>query len=793
MAKMSPDDLKQLVIRRRDAAVEHLEGARRTDRLDAMRFYRGDNMSLYGNSSNGLSTVVSRDFMEAVESVLPGLIKPFVAGDETVRFEPTGPEDEEGAKQATEYINYLFQNHNDAVRVVYDFAKDGMMFRLGVAKVVHETVSDKQLETYTGLGPEEIDALEADKAREIVGDVMFDEETGGFEVRCSKTVERQTYRVYVIAENEFLFESQLATMDEGRFFGHRATKTVGDFIAIGLPKKKMLKLKSGETDEADDRFGEDSERDTGGEDDDIARLVTVDECYVRCDYEGTGVLGWRKVFMGATDSEMILDEEADDHPYEVWTPIPLPHKLVGMSFYDTTKDIQMNKTAIIRETNNALYLANRPMREVVEGQVNIEDLLSPSVGGIVRVKQPSMVRDLPSGGDGVIQQSLAMIEHLDGIREQRTGSTRYNQGMDADSLNKTASGIAMIQNASTQRQELIARHLAEGIKGIFKKMLGLVMRHGDQAEVIRLRGKWVEMNPKDWKAGYDMSVAVGLGTGNREQQVGQLMQMLEMDERIIQLQGGADGPIVTMPNIYEKLKRLTEAMGMKGIENYYTDPEAKEGEEQPEGPDPEQQAMEAQQAEQQQMMQAQQAQQQAEMQATIQVEMDKAQMAQQTELQKAEMAAQTELQKADMQAQADVQKAELAAQADDAKLQAQLLADEQKAALEVEKLRSAETIAQLNAETAERQIELEQWKAELAARTQLEAAQISANTTLQGAQMSALQADRQAVQPNFETNAETPDNGVLAAAIEGMSATIGELRKPRKILRDKSGKVTGVE
>ncbi len=588
MAKMSDDDFKQLVKRRRDASLDHLTDTRSRDRREAMQFYRGDNLSLYGNSGDGLSTIVSRDLMEAVESMLPGLVKPFVAGDETVRFEPTGPEDEEPAKQATEYINYLFQNHNDAFRVVYDFMKDGLLYRLGVAKVVHETVSDKVLETYTGLGPMELEALEADKEHEIVGDIMQAED-GTFEVKCSKSVERSMFRVYIIAPDEFLFESRLASLDEGRFFAHRATKPVGDFIAMGLPKKKVMALKGGDgdTEDEDDRFENEDERDEGDDDADIARLVTVDECYIRCDRDGSGVLGWRKVFIGANGDDILLDEEADDHPYEVWTPIPIPHKLVGMSVHDLVRDLQMQGTALIRETMNALYLANRPQREVVEGQVNFEDLLNPEIGGLVRVKAPGMVREIATGGEGVIQQSLGMIEHIAGIREQRTGSTRYNQGMDANSLNKTATGISIIQNASTQRAELIARQFAEsGMKGIFRKMLGLVMRHSDKAQVIRLRGKWVEMNPSDWKQGYDMSVAVGLGTGNREQQVGHLIQMLEMDERIIQMQGGVDGPIVTLPNIYEKLKRLTEAQGMKGVENYYTDPSAEQEGEQPEQPDP---------------------------------------------------------------------------------------------------------------------------------------------------------------------------------------------------------------
>ena len=95
MAKMSTDDFVQLVKRRRDAALEHLTDNRSRDRREAMQFYRGDNLNIYGNSGDGLSTIVSRDLMEAIESILPGLIKPFIAGDEMVRFEPTGPEDED--------------------------------------------------------------------------------------------------------------------------------------------------------------------------------------------------------------------------------------------------------------------------------------------------------------------------------------------------------------------------------------------------------------------------------------------------------------------------------------------------------------------------------------------------------------------------------------------------------------------------------------------------------------------------------------------------------------------------
>jgi hypothetical protein len=577
MPKMSEADLRDLVARRRDASLKHLTDTLSNDRREAQQFYRGDNLTIYGNSGDGLSTVVSRDVMEAIESILPSLVKPFIAGDEMVRFEPTGPEDEEPAKQATEYINYLFQNHNDAVRVTYDFTKDGLLYRLGVAKVVYETVSDEQLETYRGLDELGVLALEADDSHEIVGDVVQAED-GTFEVRCSHTVERPMFKVYVVAPDEFLFESRLASLDEGRFFGHRATKPVGDWIAMGLPKAKVNKLKSGDKDDpdADDRFENEDRRDDNDNDDDLARLVTIDECYIRCDYEGTGTLGWRRVFIGANGNDIVLNEEADDHPYCAWTPIPVPHKLVGMSVFDLVRDLQMQGTALLRETLNALYLANRPQREVVEGQVNFEDLLNPEVGGLVRVKAPGMVREIQTGGEGVLEQSLAMMEQIATIREQRTGSTRYNQGMDADSLNKTATGISIIQNSSMQRQEMMARHLAEGMKSIFRKMLGLVCRHLDKKQVIRLRGQWVDMDPTEWKEGYDMSVSVGLGTGNKDQMAAHITTLMGVQQQIAEAQQGLDGPIVTWENIYEAAKQIPENMGLKGGERYFKDPSENE-------------------------------------------------------------------------------------------------------------------------------------------------------------------------------------------------------------------------
>jgi hypothetical protein len=472
MAKMADADLRELVKRRRDASAKYLNDNHSRDRKEALSFYRGENDTVYGDSGDGLSTVVSRDTYEAIESILPGLIKPFVAGEEAVSFDPRGPEDEEGAKQATEYINYRFTNDNSAFRVVYDYAKDGLLYRLGVAKVVHEEVEETTVDTYADLSDEEFAALEsliADvEGAEILDDPERDE--NGITARVKMSGTRPTYRVHIVAPEEFLHEDRLASLEDATFLAHRKNVAVGDLIAMGLPKNKCMKLQGlePETGEADQRHGFDEFREQF-DDNDLARQVTVTDAYVRCDYDGSGTLQWRRVILGGTEDTLLHEEPVEDHPFVPWTPIPIPHKLVGLSIHDATRDIQMQATAVSREMLNALYLANRPQREVVEGQVNIEDLLTPTVGGMVRVKQPGQVREIPAGGDGVIQQSMAMLEHLATIREQRTGSTRYNQGMDANSLNKTATGISIIQNASTQRLEVIARQLAEAMEQIFKK------------------------------------------------------------------------------------------------------------------------------------------------------------------------------------------------------------------------------------------------------------------------------------------------------------------------------------
>lgn len=583
MAKMEPDALRALIKARKDAAVNKLDSEYSKNRRESLAFYRGDNHAAYGVDEPGMSQVISRDTMEAVESMLPGLLKPFVSGDEVVRFEPVQPEDEEPAKQASEYINFLFSRRNDGYGIINTSMKDALLFRIGVGKVVYETEEKLARENYVGLSEQELEAIQSDEAVEVIAAMPGVE---GIDVELRRKREKGRVAVYCVPPDEFLFERHLASMESGSFFGQESRRSIADLITMGLDEKKCRQLTDadnpGYNTERTQRF--EGENPTNlATDSDLSKMVQVAECYIKCDYEGTGALEWRKVFLGGGADEILLDEPVDNHPYVCWTPIPIPHKLVGMSIHDLTRELQLVKTAALREALNNLYLSNRPMREIVEGQVNIDDVLTPRVGGAIRVKAPGMTREIVT--PFTAGASFQMIEYIDQVREQRTGSTRYNQGLDADSLNKTATGISNIMAAAGQRMEMIARQYAEQfLKPLFLKMLELVCKNPDQKEVIRLRNEWVEMDPREWSTEYDMTVTVGLGTGSREKMVSELQMLLGIDAQILQLQGGPVGPLLGYPEIYGKLKRLVEAMGLKGIDNYYREPANQDQPEQPQQP-----------------------------------------------------------------------------------------------------------------------------------------------------------------------------------------------------------------
>jgi hypothetical protein len=767
-----------------------------TQRQTADKYYRGD---AFGDEVAGRSQVVSRDVAQYVDSQMPSLMRVFSSGDEVVVFEPTQPQDEEGARQATDYVNWVW-NQNDGFVRFHNWFKDGLLYKLGVVKIWWDETEERTREVYRALTDAQLEAVQADADVEVGEIVSTQTIVAGpdgmpmpamqHDVDVVKVNKTGRVKVMNVPPEEFRFGRRTKDDKESDVFAHVTLKTRGDLLAMGFDADVVERLSGGDDSDNDSaktiRFRDVDDSSAGGADADEIEVV---EAYFRhvCDGDDAP-RHYQVMYSGSVE---LSCEEVDDHPFACVTPILMPHRLVGLSTADQTMDIQRIKSVVQRQMLDTLYLNNAPQLEAVEGQVNIDDLLTRRPGGVVRTKQPGMIRPIPTTPLG--PEPFQMIEYLDSMGEQRTGTTRYNQGIDANSLNKTASGINMIQNMAAQRLELIARVYAEtGVKRAFRRIFGLVQKHQTKAQMIRLRGNWVEMDPRTWSNRMDMTVTVGLGNGNKDQTLAHIMALLQLDQTIVAMQGGIQGPLVTGKNIYAKLKKLIEAAGLRSVETYYSDPESdemKQAQQQAgQKPDPKM----------------------AEMQAKMQIE----QMQAQARLQADQAAAEQEMMQTQQKAELDVKLALAKAQIDGqiamekAQLQAELA--RQKAALDVAEVEAA-AAADRRAQEFDMMREAIRDHAEMVRQdreTRERMAWEMAEREREAAERAAMPVEAPApAGPTPEYQAMTAMMQGMQAVVESLAATTAELQKtqadmlplikraaaPKRAVRDAEGRLVGAE
>ncbi len=311
----------------------------------------------------------------------------------------------------------------------------------------------------------------------------------------------------------------------------------------------------------------DNDRDFNEEADDSMREVEVYECYIRMDFDGDGIAELRKITISG--NEVLENEECDFIPFAVLSPLPMPHKHIGLGYADLVMPLQDIKTVLIQQILTNLYLVNSPEREVVESLVNIDDLLTSKSGSIKRVKQPNVIRDLTV--PFTAGQSLPMLDVIDGMIEGRVGRT---QPLDPNVLaQSTAGAFAMGTEQDNQLSEKLARTFAEtGFKDMFKMIHELVIKNYDKESMVKLRGEYVQVNPTEWKKRYNLSIVVGIGTGNKDKELGQLMA-ISQDQKEHLLNGS---PLVTMQNAYNTYADIIDISGLKDASKYYTDPSSPE-------------------------------------------------------------------------------------------------------------------------------------------------------------------------------------------------------------------------
>lgn len=589
MAKMDEAQLLNILQTKEDDASSYVWGQLGQERESAMRQYH---RLPYGNEEEGWSQIVTSDIQDTVEWILPDLLDVFCSTDKAVVFEPSKPEDVKGAEQATDAVNYVFHKQNNGFMTLYTAFKDALIVRNAAIMWRKETKTDVQKTPFQGATPDVLAMLEAEGYDiDIQGKQVVESPVGPVEVAtgtASIKKEREVIKVEAFEPENLLVDRRWTSplLQDAPYVCRMVEVTLSELWEMGYEDVTAEELggsdgasfsadhsfrlnKIGQSD-AEFAVGRQAENDA---DDPSLTKGWLRIEFVRVDFDGDGVAELRCVYRV---SERVLKNDPISHiPIATTSPVINTHRWDGMSIADAVGDLQLLHTELMRQSLNSLYLANNPRTKVLTDAnwsplANIDDLLDSRPGGLVRQRDPNAVIEHVTPYVG--QQAMPMLEYLQGMRENRTGVTRYNQGLDADSLNKTASGIKQIKTAGQQRVKLIARIFAETlIKPCMQGILKLLTDGGMEQLSFRLRGEFVQYDPNEWRDSYDTTINVGLGTGDRDQQMMYLQQIL--GQQMTMIQGGLGNILVTEKQVYNSLTRMVEAAGYKNTGDFWTNPE----------------------------------------------------------------------------------------------------------------------------------------------------------------------------------------------------------------------------
>ena len=571
---MDEAELAALLAAHEAGAVGYYTSEIAAEQAKAIDYYYGRMDDL--PALDGCSSVVDHSVSVMVDNGLAAILKPFVSADEVVSFAPRGPEDAAQAEQATEYVNYVINCDNPGFRILHDWFKDALLTKLGVVKIWWEDQSRTAVKTVP------LDAAGLIEAR--ASDAYLGEEEVGpglFAVRLQETIPDGRVRIENVPPEEFLVSPLARAIESAPYVAHRPGHfTRSDLVEMGVEAELVDGLPAvglnpqGEEGRSLARY-----RDEGwvpasaGTQDRSRDVIAVLDEYVRVDFDGDGISELRRVVrVGDT---ILLNEPVDEAPFALLCPVPMPHKIYGRSVADLAVEGQKVSTAIVRQTLDNLYRSNNPRPEVPDTAVNEntwDDLADSAPGAAIRTRLPGQMQFfvLPFSAD----KSFAMLEAIARQTEERTGILRKGHGFSAEAIRKnsadTATQAAIDENSRNERAEMIARIFAEtGVKRLFRLILKLLVAHQPRERMIRLRGTWVPVDPSGWNPDMDLSISVGLGIGNKAEQIEQASVALQLLERV---QRTPFGWLIGPEHVHKACMRLFAAAGIKNAADYIGDP-----------------------------------------------------------------------------------------------------------------------------------------------------------------------------------------------------------------------------
>lgn len=570
-----PDDFIAFL---REEEMRAVDSELNAEREAALDFYNGEP---FGNEEDGRSQVVTRDVAEVVDYMTVSVLRTMVSGDRVVEFEA---DDDDMAAEATYVISRQFMTKQRGYQVLHDSLKAGLLEKTGVIKTFVEEQPPKRKVVEL---PAEGLAMLAEQGIQPIEAEALDEAETAWRVAY---LEPQPPRFVDVAvpNEELLVSGDARDLADGFYVAHKTPKTISQVREMGFDVDDDI---GGGDSGPDDNLAQARDSDSrwdGSERSGAARKVWLLEEYVRYDLNGDGVL--ESLCVHRVGNTILSVEEVDEHTLEDWCPFPMPHRRVGQSLADKCVDIQLVRSILLRQALDNSYLANAPRMLVHEQGMSdntIDDLLTVRPGGLIRWAGTNEPKPLVT--PFVADSAFKAMEVLSGEKETRTGITRLNQGLDADTLNKTATGTALMQAQGQQIEEYIARNFAEFIGRVFLKRYRLMRRHGKPFPM-KIDGEMRMVDPSKWPEDVDVMVRVGLGSGRKEQRLQYRMMLLETQKEALAI----GSPLVDDDKMFNSLKGLVADANLGNINDFFVDPATlQQTDEQgnpvpkPEKPDPE--------------------------------------------------------------------------------------------------------------------------------------------------------------------------------------------------------------
>ena len=580
---MDDDKLAAIIAGELQDAVRFVDLEIGRERAKATKAYRGDP---YGDEEEGRSSIVSRDVHDTVQGQLPDLLRILLGPERICEYAAERPEETAMAEQATQYAQYVVERDNDGFDVLYSAIKDALVHKTGIVKYWWDDREEVHTEHYSNLDEMALFLLEQDGSVESIEldelppnqALPPDPQTGQppklYDVTVKRRIKNGRIRLASLPPEEFILDRRARSLDDFTLCGHRSMKMVSELVAMGYDEEDVRQyVTSPELDTNIEYIERQPYARAVGSFDALnpaTQRVLYVEAYAFVDFDGDGIAELRRVCTMGPAYKVVFHEPVDHIPFADFHVDPEPHTFFGLSTADKTMDIQRIKTHIQRNTLDSLAQSIHPRTTIVEGQVNVDDVLNNEVGGVVRQRAPGMVQTLDTPFVG--QEALPVLDYIDQVREMRTGVSRQQLGLNADDLQSTDKlAVQQAISGAQGKIELIARIMANGMRKLYRGILYLSVQNQDRPRIVQLAGQFIPVDPRTWNANMAVKINVALGTGTTQEKLASLQAIIAKQELILQTMG-MNQPIVSPTQYANALRKWVELSGWRNADMFFSAP-----------------------------------------------------------------------------------------------------------------------------------------------------------------------------------------------------------------------------